>query len=187
MAFMLNPIDQSVNDGAIIVIRHQPDAVSGFPSGDEKIPIQFPPRITDDTKSANWQENGVASYEPIAIWQGSLPRKISIELTYIVTGGQFTTISIAKIAQHFKAYFYRSIKDTTAPVAEITIYNHMTDPGSTWRLLDVSVSHGETIMKDDAGIFPMMTKIKVSAALMTNIDKKMNIPNLPDKPQVGWY
>ena len=187
MAFITTRIDDNVNNAVDIQILHSPDAVSGFPGGGEQIPIQFPPHVVDDTKSANWVEEPVATFEPIAIWNGSLPRKITVELTYIVTGGKFTTKSIAEIAQHFKGYFYRSIQATKMPIVKMTIYNHMTQPNSTWRLLDVSISHGETIIKDDAGIFPLMTKIKFGAALATNIDKKMNVPNLPDKPLVGWY
>jgi hypothetical protein len=187
MGFLLNGIDSDINDAATISIKHQPKAVSGFPSGDEKIPIQFPPRITDDSKSSLWREQPSRSFEPFAIWDGAGPRKISVELTYIVTGGQFTTKSIAEIAQHFKAYFYRSVEDGLVPVVEMTIYNHMTSPSSTWRLFDVNVSHGETIIKDSAGIFPLMTKIKVNAALITNINGKANIPNLPKAPEVGWY
>lgn len=184
---MLSRVDQEINDAAVIEILHDPPAVSGFPGSAERIPIQFPPRITDDTKSANWEEQSVASFEPIAIWRGALPRKITVELTYVVTGGAFTTLSISQIAAHFKGYFYRSIEQTKAPIVKMTIYNHMSQPGSTWRLLDASISHGETLIQDGAGIYPMMTKIRVGAALFTNINKKMDIPNLPDKPQVGWY
>lgn len=187
MAFIMTRIDQNINDAAEIKIRHAPSAVSGFPGGGETIAIQFPPRVTDDGKSSMWREKPSRSFEPFAIWDGAAPRKISVELTYIVTGGKFTTKSIAEIAQHFKAYFYRSVEDGLVPVVEMTIYNHMSEPGSTWRLFDVNISHGETIIKDDAGIFPLMTKIKVSAGLITNINGKANIPNLPKKPEVGWY
>lgn len=187
MAFSVSVADSQINDAAIIEIVQSPPAVSGFPPGGARIPIQFPPHIVDDTKSANWVEEGVASYEPITIWHGALARKIAVELTYIVTGGQFTTVTIPQIAQNFKAYFYRSINSTRAPIVKMTIYNHMTVPNSTWRLLDVNISHGETIINDGSGIFPLMTKIKVNAALMTNITNKMNVKGLPEKPEIGWY
>lgn len=187
MPFQLNNIDQQVNEEATIELVRDPNPVSGFIGSATKVPIQFPPHIVDDTKSANWSEDPVATFEPIAIWNGSLPRKISIELTYIVTGGAFSTFSIPIICQNLKGYFYRSIQSTTIPIAKIKIYNHMTSPGSTWRLLDVNISHGETIISDGSGTFPLLTKIKIGAALVTNIDGKMKLANLPQKPLSSWY
>jgi hypothetical protein len=187
MPFQLSSIDNQVNEEALIELIRDPNPVSGFIGDATRVPIQFPPHVIDDTKSANWTEEPIATFEPLAIWTGSLPRKISVELTYIVTGKSFSTLSIPIICQNFKAYFYRSIQSTTIPIVKMKIYNHMTSPGSTWRLLDVGISHGETIINDGSGTFPLLTKIKFGAALVTNIDGKMKLQNLPKKPLSSWY
>lgn len=188
MPFRLANIDRQISEQVSIVFRTNPPAAAGFPLGGSKLPLQFPPRITDDTKSANWQETNVASYEPIAIWQGSLPRKIGIEITYIAAGGQFTPSKIAEITRQVKAYFYRSLRDgALVPVVEIKMYEHVTDGNALFRLLDASFSFSETLIRDGGNIFPLMTKVKMNAALITNIDEKQDIPGLSNAPKAGWY
>jgi hypothetical protein len=200
MAFQLQSIDRelaSTKHASIILVTH-PLPVSGFPfGGGFPLPLQFPPRVTDDTKAAIWNETEVASYEPLAIWMGSNPRRVSIELTYIVTGSdKFTAKYISLITKQLKAYFYRSIKDLeNIPLARMHIYDHFggSDGPADFRLLDIGISHGDTIIKDGTGAFPLLTKIKINAALVTKIggasvgSPKQNVPGLRDKPPTDWY
>src|SRR5882672_101550 len=145
MAFNLIPFDQNLADNSVIIeFVAEPDPISGFPSGpgggSGKLTLQFPPKITSDSKSANWQEENKGSYEPLLIWLGSNARKITVELTYIVDGNQFTTDVIANITKVVKAYFYREIKDgQNIPIVKLQIYNHI-DPNSVadFRLMDVT-------------------------------------------------
>jgi hypothetical protein len=73
------------------------------------------------------------------------------------------------------------------PIVEIKMYEHITEGRATFRLLDVNFSFSETLIKDSDSIFPLMTKVKISAALMTAIDSKQLIPNMPKNPKAGWY
>ena len=74
------------------------------------------------------------------------------------------------------------------------LYEHVTGDFADFRLLDVSVTHGESLILDDNWkTFPLMTKIKISAALVTQMGdddgqngKQPHTDTVP-KPKVGWY
>lgn len=193
MAFTLIQFDQDLANAVSIEFVAQPDPISGFPSGpgggSGRLDLQFPPKITSDSKSANWQEENKGSYEPLLIWLGSNARKVTIELTYIVDGNQFTTAAIANITKVVKAYFYREIQDNkNIPIVKMLMYNHM-DPNSSadFRLLDANISHGETIIQDGSGQFPLLTKITINAALVTQVRGKQEVPSLKNIPPPEWY
>lgn len=193
MAFSLIQFEQSLTQAVLIEFEAQPDPISSWPSGNGggpgRLKLQFPPRIVSDSKSANWQEENKGSYEPLLIWLGSNARKITLELTYIVDGNQFTTATIANITKTVKAYFYREIQDNqNIPIVKMVVYNHMdTGTKADFRLLDANITHGDTIIKDNAGTFPLLTKITINAALVTQIQSKQEIPSLENVPPPAWY
>lgn len=191
MGFELTSIDTALASAVQIDFVNNPAPVSGFPGGAGLLKLQFPPRIVSDTKSADWKEDPKFSYEPIVLFQGSAPRKISMEIVYIVDGGQFTASTIAILTKKIKGYFYRTIKGGSAiPIVKIRFYDHVgkTIPAD-FRLLDVNIAHGETLIKDKDGIFPLMTKITINAALTTQAGPpgKQNVGNLQPKPIGDWY
>ena len=188
MAFELTPFDRTLTQAVQIVFQENPETASGLPLGESPLPLQFPPRIVSDTKSADWQETFKGSWEPQAVWKGAAARKVSVELTYIVDGAQFTTGRIALISKQCKGYFYREITDTV-PIVRMKFYNHVGSavPGD-FRLLDVTVTHGDgAIIQDSDGIFPLLTKIVLNGALITTIEHKQEIPGLQDRPPIDWY
>ena len=80
-----------------------------------KVDFQFPPKITSDSKSGDWDEtaNNIAFSEPFGVFKGSKPRTISLKWNYIVdssgegTGNSWTTKRIATITQALRGYFGR--------------------------------------------------------------------------------
>ena len=142
MPFELAAIDTALANAVQIDIQPEPTPVSGFPSGpgggSGLVKLQFPPRITSDVKTADWKEDPKFSYEPIVLFKGSTPRKITMELVYIVDGQQFTTVTISNIEKKVRAYFYRTIKaGSKIPIVNIKFYNHVgTVVLGTFRLLD---------------------------------------------------
>lgn len=173
------------------------DPVNGFAEpGSGKIPFQFPPRIVDDSKALRWEEHDQWTFEPVVIFKGSDARKITIEATYIVTGAtaggyKYSPANIAALVRNVKAYAYPASRNTV-PIVKIKFYDQVGD-GGTFRLTDISINHGETLITDSGSTFPLMTKVKVTAALITQIgspldaDDKQNIPELPDHPLIPWY
>jgi hypothetical protein len=189
MAFELAAIDSALAQSVQLNFVEAPDPVSGFPGGAGLLPLQFPPRIVSDTKSADWMETFKASFEPILTYKGAAARKISIEIIYIVDGGQFTAATIAIHTKKVKGYFYRNLQGGKAiPIVKIKFYDHVgkTIPAD-FRLIDVNISHGETIIQDKDGVFPLMTKIAITAALTTQIEQNQEIGTLQNVPIGDWY
>lgn len=185
--FSLSGADNSIVREVKMKILSSPDIVSGLPVG-EDVKFQFPPKITDDTKTANWQDDDKASFEPLVTWMGSGARRITIDITYVVTGGQWTTKTISEITRQFKAYFYRTIQSgKNVPIIKLKMYEHLPQEAD-FRLHDVGISYGETLIQDEAGsIFPLLTKIKLSASLITQVVNKQKVPNLKSTPPQEWY
>jgi len=189
MPFILQSVDNELIKKVSIKIISDPEPVSGLPNG-EDVKFQFPPRITDDTKSANWEEKDKFTFEPYPVWMGSTPRKITIELMYIVTGREFTTAKIARTTKQLKAYFYRSVAKGSVdiPIVKIKFYDHVKGGrNATFRLTDINITHGDTIISDDEGQFPLLTKIRIGAVLTTNAGDVWDIPKLPSAPIQDWY
>lgn len=230
MGFSLVPIDSTIIQNHVsIVFKGDPKPTGdGFPlGGDQPLPLQFPPKITDDTKTANWNDIDVQSYEPLPIYKGSAARRITIECVYIVTGAangnkatngfngssaggvqaggnisqgtNWSTKYIAQVTKQVKAYFYRSIAaGDNIPIVKIRFYNHVGEgsggPEGSFRLTDVNISHGETLINDREGVFPLFTKVRMTALLVTQIragDETAKQPKLdvavPQKPKKQWY
>jgi hypothetical protein len=193
--FSLQQFDQSLLK--LVSFQIITDPVNGFAApGSGQIPFQFPPRLVDDSKALRWEEHDQWTYEPVVIFKGSDARKIVIEATYIATGAtvggyKFNPANIAALVRNVKAYAYPADRNTV-PIVKIKMYDQVGDSG-TFRLTDISINHGETLITDGGSTFPLMTKIKVTGALVTKIgspidpDDKQNIPELPEFPQVQWY
>lgn len=189
MAFELAAIDRALAQAVQINFVEEPKPVSGFPGGAGLLKLQFPPRIVSDSKSAEWQEDYKASFEPLLNYRGAAARKITMEIVYIVDGGEFTAQTIATLTKKVKGYFYRVIQGSgKIPIVKIKFYAHVgqTIPAD-FRLLDVNISHGDTIIRDADGTFPLMTKMTITAALTTQIVNKQDVSQLRNFPIGDWY
>ncbi len=162
------------------------------------IPFQFPPMVTNDAKSGIWKEFPTWNYEPGYIYAGSTPRKIGIKAEYIVTGNDpFTVEGIGKITHLAKSHLYRGYKAVGVndiPIIQLKIYESAPSSGnlSTWRLLDVSISHGDTLITQDGKTFPLKTTITWSLEMATKLSdrdgkNKIDVSSLVDKPLKEWY
>ncbi len=229
MGFSLAPIDTTIIGNHVsIVFKNDPKPQGdGFPlGGGTPLPLQFPPKITDDTKTANWNDIDLGTYEPLPIFKGSSARRITIECVYIVTGSangrmgngagssfggptvggsissgnQWNTKFIAQVTKQVKAYFYRSIAaGDNIPILNVRFYNHVGEgsggPEANFRLTDVNITHGETLINDSQGVFPLFTKIRMTALLTTQLrtgdDTNGNVPKfdvaVAPKPKAQWY
>ena len=92
--------------GELASLPYDKEATSNFqikipPSG--FINLQFPPKITTDSKQANWQEDHHYGYEEFAKWKGAFARKVNVELNYVVWGSwnqKAIYDEVRKIKQH---------------------------------------------------------------------------------------
>ena len=82
----------------------------GVGSGGYAIEFQFPPKVTSDTKDAEWAIAKAGALPPIPTFKHAGPRKISLKWEYIVTSKTANTISwtaerISKNVKKLRGYF----------------------------------------------------------------------------------
>lgn len=186
----ITPADKLIIKSTRIVISDKPAPIGGMPDGlGSDIPLQFPVKLLSDNKSANWTTTDIASYEPLVIFSGANARSISIELTYVITGGVWTGSKISGIEKMIRSYFYRTMENSveSTPVIEIyTLYGAVGDnQKTTWRAKDVDVQHADGIVIDRATGRPYNLTSKITIGLdsytqMATADRG----GPPEEPQV---
>jgi hypothetical protein len=204
MPLMYAEIDRLIiREGASITIPEYVQPVSGI--GSNTIPIQFPPRITNDTKSRQWKEaHNAASWEEIVTFSTATAREIGIQLTYVVTGGEWSARKIASTVRDLRSYFYATVNSgDIVPVYIIQMYD-MVPPSprtggirQTFRGKSISVKPSDTLIRDTSEgepvIYPLKVEVNLSLALITQInDEKFQksqyaFTNLEPKPPQEWY
>lgn len=137
---------------------------------EDTIKFQFPPKVTSDTKSINWREEDVKSYEPLAFFMGSKARNISLKWEYVVYGNWWDAYDIfdqvRKVKKH--AYWgnigsgggtsYAGSASVKAPIVKLVAYmvvphgdtgamasgtkNPVIDE-SSWRLININVRYSD--------------------------------------------
>lgn len=199
MAIVYSKADDDLRNSVKMKIRDTPAFAGGGP-GDlnaivgKNFPFQFPPRVTNDGKSADWEEKSRVSYEPVAYWMGAKAREIQITATYFVTGEKkWSGAEIAKIAAAAKAYFYRSIEESVTkkgfgPVVEITSLYGAIQEESTWRMSAVNVEYAETFVRDDTSPIPgNKTDLKIDLGFLGDIDLGSIPPQTREVPKVPLW
>lgn len=184
MPFQFLPADQWIKDTIQIYLSKDPPPVGGAVASDEtdeegnpQIPIQFPPRLSTDGKKGNWKTYDVSSYEPVAIFSGSEARRISVELTYVITGGKWTGRKISKIERLIKSYFYRKVEDAidnTPMVVIKQLYGvTLAYAKTTWRMNSVDITPGEGIILEESNgvqrAYPLSRKIVIELETYTQL------------------
>lgn len=110
------PVDKRLRENVSLVIADDKGnlSISGEKRSSYKVEFQFPPKITSDSKSGDWDEtsNNIAFSEPFGVFKGSKPRTINLKWSYVVDSsrdgdGSWTTKRIATITQALRGYFGR--------------------------------------------------------------------------------
>lgn len=200
MPFNLTEIDQQLIQKSVLEIKLEAFQPSdGFPSGGNIITFQFPPIMTADSKSAKWNTilNTIA-FEPQYMYQGAMPRSIGISTVYVVGGpnGNWTTTRVADEVRRWKSYFYNPGPGAgkTLPIYRIVWHNLLprVAKDSAWRGINYNVKHSDTTIKDDDGIYPLVTEVNVTLELVSRIrakdgEDRMPFENLDQVVKQQWY
>ncbi len=119
-----------------------------------KVDFQFPPKITSDNKSGEWDE-GVSNQfisEPLATYKGARSRTINMKWCYIVDGEKWTTKRISTIVKALRGYYARIDKKYYSPIDTqplevlLRIYRHIDYNWLSFRLDSVDITHSENII-----------------------------------------
>jgi hypothetical protein len=187
MAFVLADVD--LNAIKQINIKGNP---SGFTLNSDN--IQFPPIITKDSKSGNWETKDSSSSEPIAYLRSSNPRNLGLKFEWVV-GGRWGPEKVHKTVDDVKKYFYLVYLnkfDDNYPAVEITkLYNIITQR-TTWRMNSVDVTYSPELVNINNIWYPLHVVLTMDLLAVTKIKGQVSGPmsklnNLVDKVEVGWY
>lgn len=167
----------------------------------DKVEFQFPPRILNDGRKGEWNEDGLPGTEPVATYEKSGPREISLTWTYIVDGGAWTTERVSNQVRLMRGYFARTRdRDGNGQrnlIAYFQMWRHGGTKEMTCRIRSVDVKHSETVVApcvnnrprvQDA--YPLRTDITVELRLWTKGGREKQVQDLAplkDAELVEWY
>lgn len=140
-----------------------------------KVLFQFPPKIVSDNKGGDWKEKSQMNAEPFAIYYGGKPRTITMEWTYIVTGGDWGIDKISENVKKTRGYFYKMGGDTGGKLSKLVIkfyaYNVVGGGGRPWtfRMDDISVKHSTTMVTEGDKTYPLRTDLTGTFKFFTNM------------------
>jgi hypothetical protein len=122
MAFILTYSDQQIAESCILRLYGKEDRPKNETKDDlaafrrsavhactgTPIKFQFPPQVTSDSKSMNWESKANATLPPIAYVKSIDARKISLSWTYIVTDplgtGQWDVEAVSREVKKMRGY-----------------------------------------------------------------------------------
>lgn len=167
----LEPASSSL--GELPSLQYDQDARSHFKieiPPNKYLDLQFPPKITTDSKQANWQEDHRFGYEEYAKWMGALARKINVELNYVMWGTwDQTRISdqVRKIKQHL--YVSGIGVEDKVPFIFISGWKIVEATGKlpAFRLMDVAIEYSREYIGSGNNYWPLHTKINLQCKLFT--------------------
>lgn len=150
--------------------------------------FQFPPKVTNDSRKATWNEKTdvAATTEPIVLYASSSPREVGIQLTYIYNnepriggGGKWDADLISRQVRLIRGYFHR-VTDITNQ-RNLAIWLRLWGIGGkeemTFRMLNSEVKYSETMIWDPATdptakkAYPFKTDINISLCAWTQGNK----------------
>lgn len=190
MAWTRHGADQKAIDSVDIVVYHGTSAVS-FPKGN----IQFPPKITNDSKSATFESKPVLTYEPLKIFKGSEARSLGLEFKW-VTGGNFVPSKIKDSINIWKNCLYYGDANeplTRAPIVKINKLYKVIEGGATFRLMNIKVGYSEELIQIGGDWWHVETTLSVDLELAhtlagygTGTKEFFNDTRLNKTPQATW-
>lgn len=156
----MNYLDADIFLADSVYFEFQPSADPLSRIQSYKVPFQFPPKVTSDSKSGDWDEQASNSYfsEPIPTFKGSKPRTINIKWSYVIDGSQWTTKRVSTIVRALRGYFTRMDR-TYLPTmnykpteVRIVMYRNIMEASATeggkfkGRIDSFDITHSENII-----------------------------------------
>lgn len=165
------------------VSRYQKNAQGGFlPIATAySLPLQFPPKIKKDDRNASWNVAKMFGREPVVTTSSNDPRKISLETSYVVEGGEWSNIRIASICRKLRSYPLTMaadgyMKNLIVYIPRFWLFGAYDDAGSfkdqagdaPFVFESVSISHSDTLVAsrngsqvDASKMWPLRTDIQI--------------------------
>ncbi len=166
-----------------------------------RIAFQFPPKITSDSRKGEWREDNLPGTEPVAVYEKSGPREISLTWTYIVDGSkEWTTDKVAEQVKLMRGYFARTRDTNVQGQRNLVVLFKMWNFGGTnpmsCRIKNVDVKHSDTIVthctngdRNYDKAYPLRTDITIELRLWTkgNAVQTQDLNILRPQEEASWY
>lgn len=159
-----------------------------------KLQFQFPPKISSDNRKGEWEEGQLQGTEPNATFKTSGPRELTLNVTYIVDGGLWTTTAIAEEVRKLRGYFARVRKPGYD--RNLVVLLHLWKIGGkdpmSFRIKGVDVKHSDTIVSPSGrgkDAYPLRTDINIDLRLWTEGGPQatQTLPKLVKDEVPDWY
>jgi hypothetical protein len=150
------------------------------------LPLQFPPKITKDERSAEIESKEMYQGEPFFIYKKYGARKLTMELVYIVEDyKEWSPGKIAGICKRLRGYFTLAGSDAGAAdglrvdINKLWLFGGHDNDGNysnrpqRFIFKSVSISHSDTLITDRTkgylSTFPLRTDISIDLWPVTNM------------------
>ena len=188
-----------------------------LPGGLFSVPIefQFPPKILNDGRKAEWVDANVPAGNPVSVYAKTGPREISLSFTYIVDGDIWSTTKISNIIRELRGYFGRANMNIANNQRDMIVMFKMWLHGGvnemSCKLNNVVLKHSETVVMPcrapgtfvdsvlpsatDVNLanlaYPLRTDVSIDLRIWSlggpPQDAGQNIPNLVAPEPIDWY
>lgn len=159
------PIDRALCEAAFLEFNTQV-------FGSYYVWFQFPPKMTSDSRKGKWEEGELRGYEPVSVFSTSGPREMSLQFTYIVAGGEWTSQRISDNVHRLRGYFAQ-VRNSAAARNLVVRFRLWKLGGSTpisCRIKSIDVKHSDTIVVPNGDVtkaYPLRTDVTLELALWT--------------------
>lgn len=180
----------------VVIEFNIPNGKGDFVRQDVK--LQFAPKVTSDNRRGNWDEREIWGVEPLAIYKGSSARNITLQLTYINDGDQWTCSTIREQVNLIRGYYMRAAGagvQGKAMVIRLKLWCIGGKDLMTFRMRSCDVKYSETMVTDSTptliglyNYFPLRTDITLDLASWTQKQEvefarlAQNAPAVPGLP-----
>jgi hypothetical protein len=176
-----------------------------------QILFQFPPKITNDSRTGTWEEVEIPGDQPISIWKTSGARKMSLEWTYVIGVNNWPVEKVKRQINEMRSYYTKKDKLIDTFIVMLKIWAHGGKEEMSCRLGNIDITYGKTLYfpgEDFSMAHPVITHIKVAIQPWTKgnakkestegtaanaaADKgltlvgKINVPGLKSSVPLAW-
>jgi len=161
--------------------------------------FQFAPRILSDNRKGNWNEGEQRGKEPVAVFQNSGQREMTMSWCYIVDGANWTTEAVVYEIKRIRGYFANVLEPNAEQRSLICGFKYGlygNQQRFSARIKSIDVKHGDTLVIPSVGgipdttkAFPLKSDITIDLRLWTKGgDRKVqDLKGLITKETVDWY
>ena len=167
MPAQLTAHDKSLADSFIFRFAVLPGAAQ---NANNLLLFQFPPKITSDDRKGNWKEGELRGIEPVAAFNTSGPREITITATYVVDGSADWSFQKVKTQVLLARGYFARVRQLNATRNLVCKFKMWAIGGTeemTCRIVNVGVKYSDTIVGVGDNAFPLRTDLTLDVRMWT--------------------